>query len=164
MTNEQNEVVVKAFRQNMKTLELIDESGEVTASTPLSSVGIINDRFEIDGVIYNVAGFTPNARERLDRMLSSSRASGQSYKGPVSATESLDTWGSALKVIGFLWGFVGLIAGVVIAFQSVEIGRRDKAYPFAEVGISLALSSVVVGVLMATFGVFAMAYAENNRP
>ena len=162
MTGEQNEVVVKSVRQNMKMLDVIVEGGEVAASTPLYSFQIVNDRFDIDGVIYNVAGFTPNERERLDRMISGP-VPGQSGKAPVSATDSLDTWGAAFKVIGIFWGVVGVLAGVVIAFQSEDIGFNIKVYPYAEAGISLAVSSVVIALLMTAFGVFAMAYAENNR-
>jgi hypothetical protein len=50
-----------------------------------------------------------------------------------------------------------------IAPRSESTFGNGKAYPSAEVGMSLVLSSLVGGVLMATFGVFAMAYSENNR-
>ena len=77
--------------------------------------------------------------------------------------DSLDTWGAAFKVIGICWGLMGVLAGVVIAFQSEDIGFNIKVYPYAEAGISLAVSPVVIALLMTAFGVFAMAYAENNR-
>ena len=96
-------------------------------------------------------------------MISGVPVSAMSAKAPVSATDSLDTWGAAFKVIGIFWGVVGVLAGVVIAFQSEDIGFNIKVYPYAEAGISLAVSSVVIALLMTAFGVFAMAYAENNR-
>jgi cbb3-type cytochrome oxidase subunit 1 len=81
-----------------------------------------------------------------------------------SATpDSLDTWGAAFKVIAICWGLMGVLVGLVIAFQTEDIGFNIKVYPYAEAGISVAVSPVVIALLMTAFGVFAMAYAENNR-
>ena len=177
MADEQNEVVVKSAKVNEGRLTVIGEGGDVVASSWIARTGvdgsdqslkIVNDRIEIDGVSYNVAGFTPNERERLEKVLALAQprtrtSTSTSAKAPVSATDSLDTWGAAFKVIGIFWGVVGVLAGVVIAFQSEDIGFNIKVYPYAEAGISLAVSSVVIALLMTAFGVFAMAYAENNR-
>ena len=175
MTDEQNEVVAKSAKVKEGRLTVIGEGGDVVASSWIARTGvdgsdqslkIVNDRIEIDGVSYNVAGFTPNERERLEKVLALAQPrtrTSTSAKAPVSATDSLDTWGAAFKVIGIFWGVVGVLAGVVIAFQSEDIGFNIKVYPYAEAGISLAVSSVVIALLMTAFGVFAMAYAENNR-
>ena len=163
MTDEQNEVVAKTVKVNKGMLDVILENGEVAASVPITTAEIVDDRLEVDGVSYNIAHFTPSERERLNRVTSGVPVSAMPAKAPVSATDSLDTWGAAFKVIGIFWGLLGAIAGVVVAFQSEDIGFNIKVYPYAEAGISLAVSSVVIGLLMTAFGVFAMAYAENNR-
>ena len=167
MTDEQNEVVAKTVKVNKGMLDVILENGEVAASVSVTTANFVDDRLEVDGVIYSIAHFTPSERERLNRITSGVPVQAMPATPSTSPTEALAKWGFGLQAFGFVWAVVGLIAGVVIAFQSVEEAERyrssQKAYPMAEAGISLALSSVAVGVLMAAFGVFAMAYAENNR-
>jgi hypothetical protein len=77
--------------------------------------------------------------------------------------EALTKWGLALKVLGTLWLMVGVIGGLWLALKTeTEYGYTNKEYVNAGLGMSLAGASLVGGVLLATFGVFAMAYAESN--
>lgn len=158
-----NEVVVKSVKQNQKMLDVIGEGGEVVATTPLYSFQIANDRFDIDGVIYNVAHFTPSERERLDRMTRSSSVSAQSDKAAETATETLHAWGNGLHFLGILWVLAGVIGGLALSLTTETEYGSNNEYVNVGLGLSLAGASLVGGALLATFGIFAMAYAENNR-
>jgi len=87
-----------------------------------------------------------------------------SRQSPPDHRKALLNAGTVVGTIGWVYGVLGVVGGLMLAVQSEDGGRSGDEYPYVGLGIGLMVTGFVIATFIVTFGRIASYIAVRDLP